>query len=71
MTVSPEDTSSYRRNVPVLAFAQGMFMTVQAMGTVTLPIAALVMLEPQWQWLATMPLFLNHAGIMALTIPAS
>ena len=71
MTASTEDTSTYRRNVPVLAVAQGMFMTVQSMGTVTLPIAALVMLEPKWHWLATMPLFLNHAGIMAVTIPAS
>ncbi len=70
-TASTDDTSSYRRNVPLLALAQGMFMTVQAMGTVTLPIAALAMLEPKWQWLATMPLFLNHAGIMAVTIPAS
>ena len=71
MPTSLEDTASYRRNVPVLALAQGMFMTVQSMGTVTLPLAALVMLEPGWQWLATMPLFLNHAGIMTMTIPAS
>lgn len=62
---------AYRRNVPLLALAQGLFMTVQSMGTVTLPLAALAMLEPKWQWLATMPLFLNHAGIMAITIPAS
>jgi MFS family permease len=66
-----EDRSSYSRNVPLLAVAQGLFMTVQSMGTVTLPLAALAMLPPKWQWLATMPLFLNHAGIMALTIPAS
>jgi MFS family permease len=71
VTAPHEDISSYRRNVPVLAFAQGLFMTVQSMGTVTLPLAALAMLEPKWHWLATMPLFLNHAGIMALTIPAS
>lgn len=69
MTAGPDDTSSYRRNVPLLSFAQGMFMTVQSMGTVTLPLAALAMLEQKW--LATMPLFLNHAGIMAMTIPAS
>ena len=68
---SADDRSSYRHNVPLLTVAQGLFMTVQAMGTVTLPLAALAMLEPKWQWLATMPLFLNHAGIMALTIPAS
>ncbi len=71
MTASPDDTSSYRRNVPLLGLAQGMFMTVQSMGTVTLPLAALAMLEPKWHWLATMPLVLNHAGIMAVTIPAS
>ena len=71
MTASPDGTSSYRRNVPLLAVAQGMFQTVQSMGTVTLPIAALAMLDDKWKWLATMPLFLNHAGIMATTIPAS
>ena len=71
MTASPDGTSSYRRNVPLLALAQGMFQTVQSMGTVTLPIAALAMLDDKWKWLATMPLFLNHAGIMATTIPAS
>ncbi|MFM9941135.1 MAG: MFS transporter [Hyphomicrobiaceae bacterium] len=71
MSASPDDTAGYRRNVPLLALAQGLFMTVQSMGTVTLPLAALAMLEPKWAWLATMPLFLNHAGIMALTIPAS
>ena len=68
-TATSDDSSSYTRNVPLLALAQGMFMTVQSMGTVTLPLAALVMLEQKW--LATMPLFLNHAGIMVLTIPAS
>lgn len=71
MTAALDDTTNYRRNVPLLAIAQGMFMTVASMGTVTLPLAALAMLEPKWQWLATMPLFLNHAGIMAMTIPAS
>ena len=69
MRAGPNDTSSYRRNVPLLALAQALFMTVQSMGTVTLPLAALAMLEQKW--LATMPLFLNHAGIMVLTIPAS
>ena len=69
MPASLAETSGYRRNVPLLAFAQGLFMTVQSMGTVTLPLAALAMLDQKW--LATMPLFLNHAGIMVLTIPAS
>ncbi|MDX2157690.1 MAG: MFS transporter [Hyphomicrobiaceae bacterium] len=68
---SAHDAAGFRRNVPLLALSQALFMTVQSMGTVTLPLAALAMLAPQWQWLATMPLFLNHAGIMALTIPAS
>ena len=68
-TASPDDTSNYRRNVPLLSMAQVLFMTVQSMGTVTLPLAALPMLaEKRW---ATVPLFLNHAGIMAMTIPAS
>ncbi len=69
MTAKPEDTSLYRRNIPLLAFAQVLFMTVQSMGTVTLPLAALPMLVEKRY--ATVPLFLNHAGIMAMTIPAS
>ena len=71
ITATSEDASAFRRNVPLLADAQGLFMTVQSMGTVTLPLAAPASLAPEWQGLATMPLFLNHAGIMALTIPAS
>ena len=69
MTASADDHSSYRRNIPLLAFAQVLFMTVQSMGTVVLPLAALAMLDEK-RW-ATVPLFLNHAGIMAMTIPAS
>lgn len=69
MTATTDDTRSYYRNVPLLSCAQVLFMTVQSMGTVTLPLAALPMLaEKRW---ATVPLFLNHAGIMAMTIPAS
>lgn len=69
MTARPDDATSYRRNVPLLSFAQVLFMTVQSMGTVVLPLAALPMLDEK-RW-ATVPLFLNHAGIMAMTIPAS
>ncbi len=68
-TARTEEHASYRRNVPLLSFAQVLFMTVQSMGTVVLPLAALPMLEEK-RW-ATVPLFLNHAGIMAMTIPAS
>ena len=68
-TTRSDDTSSYRQNVPLLSFAQVLFMTVQSMGTVVLPLAALPMLDEK-RW-ATLPLFLNHAGIMATTIPAS
>ena len=46
-TATTEDASHYRRNVPLLALAQGLFMTVQSMGTVTLPLAALAMLDQQ------------------------
>ena len=70
-TASPDDASGYRRNVPLLCIAQSLFQTTASMGTVTLPLAALAMLEDQWKWLATMPLVLNHVGIMLTTIPAS
>ena len=71
MTANPDDASSYRRNVPLLAIAQGMFMTVQSMGTVTLPLAALAMLEPKLQWLATMPLFLDPDKYVEMPLEAS
>jgi MFS family permease len=69
MTASADTTSAYRRNVPLLALAQALFMSTQAMGIATTPLAALAMLDQKS--LATVPIFLNHAGIMLTTIPAS
>ena len=60
-----------RRNVGVLAFAQALFMSVQAMGIAATPLAAYMLLGPDEKWLATTPIFLVHLGIMGTTIPAS
>ena len=60
-----------RRNVAVLALAQALFMSVQAMGIAATPLAAHMLLGPDDKWLATTPVFLVHLGIMGTTIPAS
>ena len=60
-----------RRNVVVLALAQALFVSVQAMGTSATPLAAYTLLGADQKWLATMPVFLVHLGIMGTTIPAS
>lgn len=60
-----------RRNVAVLALAQALFMSVQAMGIAATPLAAYMLLGPDDKWLATAPIFLVHLGIMGTTIPAS
>ncbi len=71
---SPERAASplhgYGRNVAVLALAQGLFMTTQSMGIATTPLAGYSLLGAD-KSLATLPIFLNHAGIMLTTIPAS
>ena len=64
-----DDRSGYRRNVPLLIAAQALFMSTQTMAIATTPLAALAMLEQKS--LATVPIFLSHAGIMVTTIPAS
>ena len=69
MTATTPAPSSHLRNVPLLAVAQALFMSTQAMGIATTPLAALAMLDQKS--LATVPIFLNHAGIMLTTIPAS
>lgn len=61
----------YNRNVAVLAVGQALFMSTQAMGIATTPLAAHALLPPDAKYLATLPIFLNHAGIMLTTIPAS
>jgi MFS family permease len=60
-----------RRNVAVLALAQALFMSVQAMGIAATPLAAYMLLGADEKWLATTPIFLVQLGIMGTTIPAS
>ena len=67
---APAPTSTYRRNVLVLAVAQALFMCTQSMGIATTPLAGHSLLGVD-KSLATLPIFLNHAGIMLTTIPAS
>ncbi len=69
MTETPP-AKNFRRNVLLLAAAQGLFMTTQAMGIATTPLAGYSLLGAD-KTLATVPLFLNHVGIMVTTIPAS
>ena len=59
------------RNVAVLSFAQALFMSVQGMGIAATPLAAYMLLGEHQKWLATLPIFLVHLGIMGTTIPAS
>jgi MFS family permease len=61
----------FRRNVAVLALSQALFMSVQGMGSATTPLAAYMLLGSEAKWMATVPIFLSHLGIMASTIPAS
>ncbi len=65
-----ESAPHVRRNVSLLALSQGLFMSVQAMGIATTPLAAHMLLGTD-KSLATVPIFLAHAGIMVTTIPAS
>ena len=62
---------SLPRNVALLALAQAMFMSVQAMGAATTPLAAYALLDAEGKWMATVPVFLVQASIMGATIPAS
>lgn len=59
------------RNIALLALSQALFMSVQSMATATTPLAAYALLDAEHKWLATVPVFLVHAGLMACTIPAS
>ena len=60
-----------RRNVAVLTLAQALFMSVQGMAIATTPLAGYMLLGADEKWLATVPIFLAHLGIMGTTIPAS
>lgn len=70
MTQGQAATASYRRNVTLLSVAQAMFMTTQSMGIATTPLLGYSLLGTD-KTLATLPIFLTHAGIMVSTIPAS
>jgi MFS family permease len=67
----PVPADPIKRNVVLLALAQALFMSVQAMGSATTPLAAHGLLASDQKWLATIPLFLAQLGIMSTTIPAS
>ncbi len=59
-----------RRNVSLLALAQGLFMSIQGMGIATSPLAAHALLGDD-KSLSTLPVFLVQLGIMLTTFPAS
>jgi MFS family permease len=64
-------SNTQTRNITVLALAQALFMSVQGMAIATTPLAAFLLLGAEEKWLATVPIFLVHAALMATTIPAS
>lgn len=61
---------SVRRNVGLLAIAQALFMCITTMAIATTPLAGHALLGVD-KTLATLPLVLNHVGIMLMTVPAS
>jgi MFS family permease len=71
MTAPSPSPRRQRRNVVLLALAQALFISVQAMGTSATPLAAYMLLPQAEKWLATMPIFLVHLAIMGTTVPAS
>ncbi len=68
MTIAP--APSNRRNVAVLAFAQGLFQCIQSMSIATTPLAGYGLLGED-KSLATVPIFLMHFAVMLTTWPAS
>ena len=70
MSASPTQPSNHRYTVSLLAVAQALFMMTQSMGIATTPLAGHSLLGAD-KSLATLPIFLTHAGIMTGTIPAS
>lgn len=71
MNPPPNLAGPRRRNVALLALAQALFMSVQGMGIATTPLAAHALLGADEKWMATVPVFLVHLGIMGTTVPAS
>lgn len=59
------------RNITLLALSQALFMSVQSMGIAVTPLAAYGLLDADHKWMATVPVFLVHVGLMSCTIPAS
>jgi predicted MFS family arabinose efflux permease len=70
MPAETEAPAPHRRSVLVLAVAQALFMSTQAMGISATPLAAFAMLGMDKSF-ATVPVFLTQVGIMTVTIPAS
>jgi MFS family permease len=64
------DRGRARWNVALLATCQALFMCVMTMAIATTPLAGHALLGVD-KTLATLPLVLNHVGIMLTTIPAS
>ena len=71
MRRAPQSVFRQRRNVALLALAQALFMSVQAMGISATPLAGYMLLAETEKWLATTPIFLVHLAIMGTTVPAS
>ncbi len=63
--------SPQARNITVLALSQALFMSIQSMGISSTPLAAYSLLDQNHKWMATVPIFLTHFGVMVCTIPAS
>ena len=67
---APVTPAGVRRNVGLLAVAQALFMCITTMAIATTPLAGHALLGVD-KTLATLPLVLNHVGIMIMTVPAS
>ncbi|MGH2500828.1 MAG: MFS transporter [Candidatus Limnocylindria bacterium] len=63
-------SGSSRSTVALLSLGQALFMSVQTMAIATTPLAGHALLGVD-KSLATLPLFLAHAGMMLTTVPAS
>jgi MFS family permease len=71
MHAASQSAHRQRRNVALLALAQALFMSVQAMGISATPLAGYLLLAESEKWLATIPIFLVQLAIMGTTVPAS
>ena len=62
-------TASYRRKIALLAICQALALSCTSMSIVATPIAAYSIADAKW--LSTLPIALQHLGVMASTFPAS